>query len=93
MEVVIGVVRNDPTHIVRILQEFSNNIIERREELEYEISEMMQEYASRTLESINIGDLFNRLSRLLIVYRIRLIPGFYLLVKSLATVEGNRIDT
>ncbi|MBN1602184.1 MAG: hypothetical protein JW915_11285 [Chitinispirillaceae bacterium] len=88
MEVVIGVVRNDPAHIVRILQEFSNNIIERREELEYEISEMMQEYVPRALESINIGDLFNRLSRLLIVYRIRLIPGFYLLLKSLATVEG-----
>jgi ubiquinone biosynthesis protein len=88
MEVVIGVVRNDPAHIVRVLQEFANNVIERKEDLEYEIAELMQEYGSRNLESINIGDLFNRLSRLLVIYRIRLIPGFYLLVKSLATLEG-----
>ncbi len=88
MEVVIGVVRNDPTHIVRVLQEFSNTIIEKKDELEYEVSELLQEYASRTLGTIHIGDLFNRLSKLLVVYRIRLIPGFYLLVKALATVEG-----
>jgi ubiquinone biosynthesis protein len=88
LEVVIGVVRQDAQHIVRILQEFSNSIIERKEELEYDLSELMLEYSSRSLETINIGDLFNRLSKLLIVYRIRLIPGFYLLVKSLATVEG-----
>ena len=71
--------------------DMSNHRIENRTDLEYEITELIQEYASWALSMINIGDVLNRLSRLLVVHRLWVIPGFYLLVKAMVTMEG--IDT
>ena len=73
---------------MKTLYDMSSERVERKEELEYEISELIQEYASRSLRMINIGEVLNKLSRLLVVYRLKMIPGFYLLVKAMATMEG-----
>ena len=86
--IILGIVTRDPQRIVKTLYDMSTERVERKEELEYEISELIQEYVSRSLRMINIGEVLNKLSRLLVIYRLKLIPGFYLLVKAVATMEG-----
>ncbi len=85
---IVGIANRDPQRIVKTLYDMSNQRIENRTDLEYEIAELVQEYASRPLSMINIGEVLNRLSRLLVVHRLRVIPGFYLLVKAMVTMEG-----
>lgn len=86
--IIMGIVTRDPQRIVKTLYDMSSQQVERKEELEYEIAELIQEYVSRSLKMINIGEVLNKLSRLLVVYRLKVIPGFYLLVKAMATMEG-----
>jgi ubiquinone biosynthesis protein len=86
--IIEGFVRRDPEAIVRVLYELTDQRFDRREYLEHEIAELMQAYASAALRTINIGQVLQRLSRIMVEHRFRLIPGFYLLVKSLVTLEG-----
>lgn len=86
--IIVGIANRNPQRIVNTLYDMSNYQLERKEDLEYEIAELIEEYASRTLGQINIGDVLNRLSKLLVVHRLRIIPGFYLLVKAMVTMEG-----
>jgi len=86
--IIVGVAAQDPQRIVKTLYEMSEQRLERLEELEYQISELIQEYASRSLSSINISEIMNQLARLLIIHKIKVFPGFYLLVKALVTMEG-----
>ena len=86
--IIVGVANREPQRIVKTLYDMSNYKTERKEELEYQITELIQEYANRPLSRINIGDVLNRLSKLLVVHRIRIVPGFYLLVKAMVTMEG-----
>ena len=86
--IIVGIVRREPEQVVRVLYEFSDQPLARRENLEYDVAEILQEYASRTLGTINIGELLHRLSQLMQMYRFHLMPGFYLLVKALITLEG-----
>lgn len=86
--IVIGVARQDPRRIVVALTQLANGQLERRDELEYEVSELVQEYACTSLSSINVGDVLNRLSRLMAEHHLGVMPGFYLLVKALVTIEG-----
>ena len=89
MSVIIeGFVRRDPEAIVRVLYELTDQRFDRREYLEHEIAELMHEYGSAALQTINIGNVLQRLSHIMAEHRFRLIPGFYLLIKSLVTLEG-----
>jgi ubiquinone biosynthesis protein len=92
--VLLGVVRRDPEQVVRVLRELTPGRLNRREFLEYEIAELMQEYASRPIGAIRVGELMRRLSGLMQSYRFKLVPGFYLLLKALITIEviGCRLD-
>lgn len=86
--IILGIVEKNPRKIVKVLYTMSDIQKENREDLEYEIAELIQEYSSRSLRNINIGDVLHRLSRILSVHQLRVIPGFYLLVKALVTIEG-----
>lgn len=86
--IIVGIADRNPQRIVNTLYDMSNFQLERKENLEYEIAELIQEYASRTLAMINISDILNHLSKLMIVHRLKVIPGFYLLVKAMVTMEG-----
>ncbi len=86
--IIIGIANRDPQKIVKALYDMSEQQLEKKEELEYEVAEMIQEYASRSLSAINIGDVLNKLSSLLTAHKLKVIPGFYLLVKAMVTMEG-----
>ncbi len=87
-DIIVGVANGDAHKIVRTLYEISNQQAKRGDELEYQIAELIQEYASRPLGAINVGEILNRLTQILMMHRLKLIPGFYLLVKALVTMEG-----
>ncbi|MDR1627135.1 MAG: AarF/ABC1/UbiB kinase family protein [Spirochaetia bacterium] len=79
----------DERRLTRGLLELSTNRLgAKAEDLEYEIFQIMDQYASRSLESVNLGDLVRRLLRIVIAYRIQMPPGFFLLTKALVTIEG-----
>jgi ubiquinone biosynthesis protein len=86
--IIIGVASRNPQKIVKTLYDMSEQQLERKEDLEYEIAELIEEYASRAISTINIGEILNKLSFLLAVHKLKIIPGFYLLVKAVVTIEG-----
>lgn len=86
--IIVGVVQQNPQKIVTALAEMSYRQLEHRDELEYEVSELIQEYGSRSLSAINVSEVLNRLSQIVAAYHIRIMPGFYLLVKAIVTIEG-----
>jgi ubiquinone biosynthesis protein len=86
--IIVGIAQQNPQRIVTALAEMSYRQLQHREELEYEISEMIQEYAARSLSTINVSEVLNRLSQLMAIHQIRVMPGFYLLVKAIITIEG-----
>ncbi|MDR0306483.1 MAG: hypothetical protein LBI42_06570, partial [Chitinispirillales bacterium] len=86
--IIVGVVQRDPRRIVRTFNEISGQQIKRGDDLEYALTELIEEYAAKSLGEVNIGEMLNSLTNILISFRIKLIPGFYLLVKALVTMEG-----
>lgn len=86
--IIIGVASRNPQKIVKTLYDMSEQQLERKEDLEYEIAELIEEYASRSISTVNIGEILNKLSFLLAVHKLKIIPGFYLLVKAVVTIEG-----
>lgn len=88
ISIIIGIVQQNPQRIVTALTEMSYRQLQHREELEYAISELIQEFASRSLSAIDISDVLNRLTSLMATHHIRIMPGIFLLVKALVTIEG-----
>jgi ubiquinone biosynthesis protein len=88
ISIIIGIVQQNPQKIVTALAEMSYRQLQHREELEYAVSELIQEFVSRSLSAIDISDVLNRLSNLMAIHHIRIMPGIYLLVKALVTIEG-----
>ena len=86
--IIVGIAQQNPQRIVTALAEMSYRQLQQREELEYEVSELIQEYAARSLAAINVSEVLHRLSRLMVIHQIRMMPGFYLLVKAIVTMEG-----
>jgi len=86
--IIIGIARQNPQKVVTALAELSNRQLQHREELEYEVSELMQEYIGRSIAAINISEVLDRLLRIMAIHHLRMMPGFYLLVKSMVTIQG-----
>ena len=86
--IIAGIAQQNPQRIVTALAAMSYRQLQNREELEYEISELIQEYASRSISAINVSEVLNKLSQLMAVHQIKVMPGFYLLVKAIVTIEG-----
>jgi len=86
--IIAGFARRDPEAIAKVIFELTDQRFDKREYLEHEIAELLQEYASAALRTINVGDVLQRLTRIMTNHSIRMIPGFYLLSKSMVTLEG-----
>lgn len=87
--IVVGIVNRDAERITKALLQFSgNNRIENIEGLEYQIFELIEQYSYIPLKSVNMGELLNKLIKLISSYKLKIVPDFYLLIKALVTIEG-----
>lgn len=84
-----GVVNQDAARITRTLLQLSGNQhLKDAGKLEYEIHALLQQYSYRRLKSINIGVMLSQLISLIISFRLKAPPNFYLLTKAIITIEG-----
>jgi ubiquinone biosynthesis protein len=92
--VMFGIVNNDSKRIVKTLLELSRYPVENIELLEYEVTELLEEYTYLSLRDYNIGDMLRRLMRIISEHRLTMMPGVFLLMKSMITIEGvgRRLD-
>jgi ubiquinone biosynthesis protein len=88
VSIMVAVVNRDPRRIVRTLAEENGQPIANTALLEYDVTELMEDYVHLSLRDMNMGELLGRLTRIIITHRIRIMPGFYLLLKALVTIEG-----
>ncbi len=94
MDVVVGVANQDAARIARTLLQLAYQPSDSVEVLEYEVGELLETYSFVTLKDFRIGEFLNRLIRLIIQHRLRMPPGFYLMLKAVITVDGvsRRLD-
>ncbi|MFW6254162.1 MAG: ABC1 kinase family protein [Chitinivibrionales bacterium] len=92
--IMFGIVNDDPKRIVKTLLQLSRGPAEDAELLEYEITELIEEYSFLSLKDYNIGDMLRRLLNIIRSHQLVMIPGVYLLIKALITIEGvgRRLD-
>ncbi|MCD4676502.1 MAG: AarF/ABC1/UbiB kinase family protein [Desulfobacula sp.] len=89
VNIILGVVNKDSKKITETLLRLTGTYnIENGDQLEYRISELVNQYAYIPLKEIKIGEFLNKLFRMLIDFKLRLPSDFYLLSKALITIEG-----
>ena len=88
VSIMFGVITNDPRKIVRTIVEESGHGIADVDMLEYDVTELLEDYISLSLKDVNIGEIVSRLAKLIVKHRIRVMPGFYLLIKAMISIEG-----
>ena len=87
--IIVGVVKKDPKIITKSLIKFSYiDNIKNIDELEYQISVLIEQYSYKSLKDLNIGDCLRQLIKLILEFKIKTPPDMYLLMKALITVEG-----
>ncbi len=88
-DIMIGVVNKDAKRIIKVILQFPHmKRIERVDELEQEVLEIIEEYSYLAIKDISIGDMLRRVIAIIFHYRIRIPPNLYLLAKALITIEG-----
>jgi ubiquinone biosynthesis protein len=92
--ILYSVVHKDPQRIVKTLAQLSRQPIRYAERLEYDIMEFIEEYSLLQLKDIRMGEILNRFADIITRYELKIIPGFYLLIKALIITEGvgRRLD-
>ena len=93
--IIIGIVNKDAKRITKTLVLFSTNSrIENIERLEYQVSELIEQYSYLPLKDINVGELLNKGIKLILAHKIEIPPDLYLLSKALITIEsvGRNLD-
>jgi len=87
--IIIGFVNGDAKKVIKaVLQLSKNSRIENADQLEYEVSDLIDQYSHLPLEDINMGELLRQLLNMVVVYKVKLSSDMFLLVKSLTTIEG-----
>lgn len=87
--IIVGVVKKDSKIITKSLIKFSYiDNIKNIDELEYQISVLIEQYSYKSLKDLNIGDCLRQLIKLILEFKIKTAPDMYLLMKALITVEG-----
>jgi Predicted unusual protein kinase len=86
--ILYGVIYKDPQRIIRTLSQLATQRIVNIDRLEYEVTEIIEQYSSVSLGEIKIRDLLDRFGRITAENHLRFVPGFYLLFKALITIEG-----
>lgn len=85
----LGVVNKDARRVTATLLRMSGNPhVENRNQLENDIGKMIEEYTSIPIRDIRLEDLLNRCAKLVMTYRLRIVPDFMLLIRALVTMDG-----
>ncbi|MEO7427325.1 MAG: AarF/ABC1/UbiB kinase family protein [Fibrobacteria bacterium] len=94
LEILVGVAEQDPGRIAKTLLQLAYQPSDIIEDLEYQVGDLLEAYSFVTLKDFRIGEFLNRLIRLIINNRLRMPPGFYLMLKAIVTLEGvaRRLD-
>ncbi len=86
---VLGLVNRDEREIATSVFRLSGYTqYERSEVLEADIADFVEQNLYKPLSDIRIGEVLNDLTRLLILYDIRMPPRFFILTKALTTMDG-----
>lgn len=83
-----GFLNRDPQRIVKTLVRLAREPIEKIESLEYDVAEFIEEFSGRELKDINFGEVLRRFRTLITGYHLAVVPGFFLLLRALVTIEG-----
>jgi ubiquinone biosynthesis protein len=94
LDILVGVAEQDPGRIAKTLIQLAYQPSDIVEDLEFQVGELLEAYSFVTLKDFRIGEFLNRLIRLIITNRLRMPPGFYLMLKAVVTLEGvsRRLD-
>jgi len=86
---VLGYVQKNPGRMTEALLLLSGKKhFEHKDELEFEISDMMNQYQFSSLKEINFGEVMNKSIDLIVRFGLSIPPTIYLLIKALITIEG-----
>lgn len=87
--IVVGIVNSDAKGMIKTALQLSRSKrVENIDQLEYEVSELIDQYYYLPLRDINMGELLSRMVKLIVAYKVELPPDMYLLLKALTTIEG-----
>jgi ubiquinone biosynthesis protein len=88
LDILVGVASQDAGRIAKTLLVLAFQPSDIVEDLEYQVGELLEAYSFAALKDFRIGEFLNRLIRLIIRNRLRMPPGFYLMLKAVVTLEG-----
>ncbi len=87
--IIFGIINRDAKKVIKAaLQLSGSRRVENIDQLEYEVSEMIDQYYYRPLKDINMGEVLSRLVQLVVAYKVQFPPDMFLLSKALTTIEG-----
>ena len=87
--IMVGIVNQDAESITKSLIDFSRSgEIKNREELEYKIFVLSEQYSHLPLKDINMGVLLPKMLSIILDYNLRLPAHIFMLTKALITIEG-----
>ncbi len=87
--IIMGILNKDSKKITETLLYLTGtHNIENQDKLEYQVDELVNQYAHISLKEIKVGELLNKFLKLLIDFKLKLPSDFYLLSKALITFEG-----
>jgi ubiquinone biosynthesis protein len=94
LDILVGVASQDAARIAKTLLVLAYQPSDIVEDLEFQVGELLEAYSFVALKDFRIGEFLNRLIRLIIRNRLRMPPGFYLMLKAVVTLEGvaRRLD-
>jgi ubiquinone biosynthesis protein len=94
LDILVGVASQDAGRIAKTLLQLAFQPSDIVEDLEFQVGELLETYSFVVLKDFRMGEFLNRLIRLIIRNKLRMPPGFYLMLKAIVTLEGvaRRLD-
>jgi ubiquinone biosynthesis protein len=87
--VFIGIQRNDVNRIIRALKKLAmNNDVREGRKLQYQVQDLIDQYAYMALGEVKLGNILMKLKALLIENNIQVPADLFLLIRAMAITEG-----